>query len=296
MANIENSKIVVGLGEVLWDVLPSGKQLGGAPANFAYHISQMGHQSCAVSAIGDDELGREILEVLADKSMGKYFPVVDYPTGTVAVTLDDNGVPAYDIKEGAAWDNIPFGSELESLASRTICVCFGSLAQRNSISRDSITKFLKAMPNDEATLKVFDINLRQHYYSREIIESSLAMSNIFKINDEELEVITPLLNICGESVEERAKEIVERYKLKYLIITCGTDGSYIFDRLSSSFMPTPRVEVADTVGAGDSFTAAFCGSILSGSSMVEAHTLAVKVSAFVCTQKGAMPLLAQVLK
>ncbi len=288
---MNDSKIVVGFGEVLWDLLPSGKQLGGAPTNFAYHISQMGLESCAVSAIGDDALGREILEQLDDKAMEKYLPFVDYPTGTVVVTLDNKGVPTYEINQGVAWDNIPFTEELRKIASRTVCICFGSLAQRNSVSRNSMQEFIAAMPKSDDTLKVFDINLRQHYFNKEVIESSLAMCNILKLNDEELEIITPLLSLSGASIEERACEIVSRYSLKYLIITCGTDGSYLFDAQAHSFLPTPIVDVEDTVGAGDSFTAAFCGSILQRKTMQEAHALAVKVSAYVCTQKGAMPLL-----
>jgi hypothetical protein len=158
--------IVVGMGEALWDILPDGRKIGGAPANFAYHASQFGLNSCVASAVGNDELGNETIKNLTSKGLNLMVPQIPYPTGTVQVTLDANGVPAYDIKEGVAWDNIPFTPELEALAKDTQAVCFGSLAQRSIVSRETIHKFLNAMPNDDKHLKIFDINLRQSFYSK----------------------------------------------------------------------------------------------------------------------------------
>ena len=165
---------IVGLGEVLWDVLPEGKKLGGAPANFAYHVSQFGHDTIAISAVGNDALGDETLSALDQKHLNYLMPRVDYPTGTVQVTLDDEGVPTYSIREGVAWDNIPFTAELEDVAQNTRAVCFGSLAQRSSVSRATVRSFLNAMPSD--SLKIFDINLRQNFYTKEIIHDLLELS------------------------------------------------------------------------------------------------------------------------
>ena len=163
------SQLVVGMGEALWDMLPEGRKLGGAPANFAYHVSQFGLDSRVVSAVGDDELGNEILANFAEKQLECQIEKVAYPTGTVLVTLDEKGVPCYEIKEGVAWDNIPYTSALENLAKQTRAVCFGSLAQRNAVSRETINRFIDEMPQDENVLKIFDINLRQHFYNKELI-------------------------------------------------------------------------------------------------------------------------------
>ena len=255
------NNIIVGMGEALWDVLPEGKKIGGAPANFAYHVSQFGFDSRVVSAVGNDELGDEIMKVFKEKQLKTQIERVDYPTGTVQVTLDDEGVPCYEIKEGVAWDNIPFTDELKRLALNTRAVCFGSLAQRNEVSRATINRFLDTMPDIDGQLKIFDINLRQDFYTKEVLRESFKRCNILKINDEELVTISRMFGYPGIDLQE-----------------------------------TPKVPVADTVGAGDSFTAAFCASILNGKSVPEAHKLAVEVSAYVCTQSGAMPELPVVLK
>lgn len=288
--------MIVGIGEILWDVFPEGKQIGGAPANFAYHVSQFGLDSTAISAIGQDALGEEIVEVLTEKKLCSLFPTLSYPTGTVQVTLDERGVPSYEIKEGVAWDNIPFTTEIEQIARKTRVVCFGSLAQRNPVSRRTIQSFLAAMPQTEPSYKIFDINLRQHYYTRELLEESLRACNILKINDEELILVAKLMGFEALSPEDKCWLLLGKYNLKMLILTCGTEGSYVFSEGKVSFLETPRVEVADTVGAGDSFTAAFISSILLGRSVREAHERAVEVSAYVCTESGAMPTLPKHLR
>ena len=256
------NQIIVGMGEALWDVLPEGKKIGGAPANFAYHVSQFGFDSRVVSAIGDDKLGNEILENFDGKNLKYQIEKVPYPTGTVQVELDPNGVPMYDIKEGVAWDNIPFTPALEELAKNTRSVCFGSLAQRSVVSRETINRFLDVMPEGEGQCKIFDVNLRQGFYTKEILCNSMKKCNILKINDEELVTVSRMFGYPGEI----------------------------------SFVETPKVEVADTVGAGDSFTATFVAAILKGKPVAEAHKLAVEVSAYVCTQNGAMPELPARLK
>lgn len=285
------NKIVVGMGEALWDVLPEGKKIGGAPANFAYHVSQFGLPSCVVSAIGDDALGKEIIENFTYKGLDQLIAEVPYPTGTVQVEIDQTGIPLYDIKENVAWDNIPYTEHLDALAKRTKAVCFGSLAQRNVVSRETINHFLDTMPKDDDSLIVFDVNLRQGFYNKEILCKSMQNCNILKINDEELITVSRMFGYPGIDLQDKCWILLGKYNLKMLILTCGINGSYVFTPGNVSFQPTPKVEVADTVGAGDSFTAAFIASILKGKSVTEAHTIAVKTSAYVCTQKGAMPIL-----
>jgi fructokinase len=279
------------MGEALWDVLPEGKKIGGAPANFAYHVSQFGLNSRVVSAVGDDKLGEEILENFKAKNLNMCISQVPYPTGTVLVELDEEGVPQYEIKENVAWDNIPYTDELKEIARHTKAVCFGSLAQRSIVSRTTINDFINDIPEENDALKVFDINLRQSFYTKDIIRNSIKQCNILKINDEELVAVSRLFGYPGIDLQDKCWLILGKYNLKMLILTCGINGSYVFTPGNFSFQETPVVEVADTVGAGDSFTAAFIASILNGKSVAEAHERAVKVSAYVCTQNGAMPQL-----
>ena len=283
-------RYIVGLGEVLWDMLPEGKKLGGAPANFAYHSGQFlgSDNTIAVSAIGDDDLAKETLDNMKSHSLNFLMPKVEYPTGTVQVTLDGYGVPTYDIKENVAWDNIPFTPEIEQVAKSCQAVCFGSLAQRSVVSRETIGEFLDATPKD--CVKIFDINLRQSFFTKEIIEASMRRCNILKINDEELVVVSRMSGYQELDDAKVCQQIVSDYDLQLLVLTCGTNGSYVFTKDGrQSFQPTPKVQVADTVGAGDSFTGSFCAAILNGKPMEEAHRIAVEVSAYVCTQNGAMP-------
>ncbi len=293
---MQQKRYVVGLGEALWDVLPEGKKLGGAPANFAYHAGQMlgSDNTIAISALGEDKLAEETTEALKEHNLNYLMPRVPYPTGTVQVTLAEGGIPTYDIKENVAWDNIPFTPEIEEIARNCRAVCFGSLAQRNIVSRENIHRFLDATPND--CVKIFDINLRQQFYSKEVIQASLRRCNVLKINDEELVLIGRMFGYPGLDIENKCWLILGKYNLDMLVLTCGTNGSYVFTPGQMSFQETPKVEVADTVGAGDSFTGSFCAAILSGKPVAEAHKLAVKVSAFVCTQNGAMPTVPEDLK
>ncbi len=287
--------LVIGMGEALWDVLPEGKKIGGAPANFAYHVSQFGLPSCVVSAVGDDALGKEIIENFVSKGLTHRIETVPYPTGTVQVEIDQAGVPQYEIKENVAWDNIPYTAMLEQLAERTTAVCFGSLAQRNVVSRTTINRFLDAIPAENKPLIVFDVNLRQGFYNKEILCNSMKRCNILKINDEELVTVSRMFGYPGIDLQDKCWILLGKYNLQMLILTCGINGSYVFTPGNVSFQPTPKVEVADTVGAGDSFTAAFIASILKGKSVAEAHSRAVQTSAFVCTKKGAMPILPEEL-
>lgn len=280
---------IVGLGEALWDELPEGRKIGGAPANFAYHISQFGYDSRIVSAIGDDELGTELLEQFDNNGLNYLIEKVPYPTGRVTVELDVDGVPLYNIRRDVAWDNIPFTHELEALANQTQVAFFGSLAQRNEVSRLTINNFLDAMPNQKGFYKIFDINLRQNYYTKEILHNSMTRCNILKINDEELVALSRMFGYPGADLKDKCWILLSKYNLEILILTCGINGSYIFTPGRVSFLATPKVEVADTVGAGDSFTAAFITSLLNDGDLRAAHIRAVEISAYVCTQSGAMP-------
>lgn len=285
----ESNNIIVGIGEILWDVFPNAKVLGGAPANFAYHVSQFGFEGFAISAIGNDELGDEIMENLNNKALKYIIEKTPFATGTVQVTLDGKGIPQYEIMQNVAWDNIPFTPQMEELARKTRTVCFGSLAQRSEVSRNTINRFLDLVPTD--ALKIFDINLRQHFYSQQLIEHSLRRCNILKINDDEVVQVAKLFEWEMTTEMEICQKLLANYSLNMIILTKGTEGSYVITDTETSFKATPKVEVADTVGAGDSFTAGFVASLLSGKTISEAHEIAVEVSAFICTQHGAMPTL-----
>ena len=293
---METKRFVVGLGEALWDCLPEGKKLGGAPANFAYHAGQFLGQdnTLAVSALGEDSLADETEASLKEHGLNYLMPRVPYPTGTVQVTLSGDGIPTYNIKENVAWDNIPFTPEIEEVARNCKAVCFGSLAQRNVVSRENIHRFLDATPAD--CMKIYDIHLRQQFYTKEVIQASLRRCNVLKINDEELVLIGRMFGYPGLDIENKCWLILGKYDLDMLVLTCGTNGSYVFTPGQMSFQETPKVEVADTVGAGDSFTGSFCAAILEGKPVAEAHKRAVQVSAFVCTQNGAMPVIPEEMK
>ncbi|MBQ4279396.1 MAG: carbohydrate kinase [Rikenellaceae bacterium] len=283
-----DNNIIVGIGEVLWDVFPDRKVPGGAPANFAYHISQFGYEGHVVSAVGRDELGDDLLAGYRSKGLRCMIEQTVHPTGTVQITLSGDGIPQYEICRDTAWDNIPFTAHTAALARRARAACFGSLAQRSGVSRATIRRFLAAMPAD--SLRIFDINLRQSFYCESLVRESLDAADMLKINDEEIVVLGTMLGIAG-SEERVCRTLIDRFGLRVLVLTKGAVGSYVFTPGETSYLPTPRVEVADTVGAGDSFTAAFTAAYLRGAPVAEAHRLAVEVSAYVCSQYGAMPAL-----
>jgi fructokinase len=279
---------IIGIGEVLWDVFPEGKQLGGAPCNFVYHANKLGGNALAVSAVGNDENGQEILELLNQKNISEELIQVNkHPTGTVEVKLNDQGVPEYIIHENVAWDYIRLDNAVQQSISEADIICFGILAQRNKTSRENIVRMLKSVGPE--TLIVFDINLRQHYYNKEIIEDSLQSCHVLKLNGEELQIISGMLCLTGSSEEAQVIELMERYNLQLLALTHGSEGSLLMTPSEKSYLPTPKVQVKDTVGAGDSFTAAMIVGFAKGEPLNELHQKAVDISAFVCTQDGAMP-------
>jgi len=271
---------------MLWDIFPEQKIPGGAPANFAYHALQFGFESYVVSAVGKDLLGEEILKIFAEKGLGLLVESIDFPTGTVKVELNDKGIPNYEICENVAWDNIPFTERTKELALKCSAVCFGTLAQRNEASRKTIRRFLELVPKN--ALKIFDINLRQNFYSKEIIHESMLSSNILKINEEETIEVARLFELDKKSEQEICLHLLKEYNLNIVIETKGSVGSYVFTENETSYLDTPKVNAIDTVGAGDSFAGAFAGALLQGKSISEAHKLAVDVSSYICTRRGAM--------
>ena len=278
---------IIGIGEIVWDMLPQGKQLGGAPLNFAFFAKELGAETYAISAIGKDALGDETLEKA--KATGVDISLVQrnsLPTSRVLVTLDGNGIPQYEIVEGVAWDAIECGDQEKALVSDADVICWGSLAQRSEGSRKSVLAMIDT--TKEECIKVFDINIRQHFYNREIIEASLERADILKLNEDELPLVAELFGLNG-STTEVIESLIARYSLRYVVLTCGEAFSEVYDATGVvSHIATPKVEVADTVGAGDSFTATFVTLLLQQRPVTEAHAKAVEVSAFVCTQHGAI--------
>lgn len=278
--------IVVGIGELLWDMLPSGKKAGGAPINFVYHASCLGAEGYAISAVGDDEYGKEIVDELDKNHIQHLIEKVPYPTGTVQVELAD-GIPTYTINERVAWDHISPTSNAIDLAEKADAICFGTLAQRSRQSRETIQAILSFAPED--AYRLFDLNLRQHYYDKELIEESLYLANVLKVNDDEFKVLKDLFGLEGTE-KDLALWFIEKYSLRMLVLTAGASHSTIYTKEEVSHLPTPKVQVADTVGAGDAFSGALIISLLQGASLDEAHRFAVETAAFVCTREGAWPV------
>ena len=285
-----NGPCVVGLGEVLWDMLPAGRQLGGAPANVAFHAAALGGSGAVASAIGADDLGAEIRSRLSDAGLDDSALATDpdSPTGKVTVTLDADGKPSFTIHTGVAWDGIPFTPELEALMARADAVCFGSLAQRAGGSRETIRRALSATRPE--CLRICDVNLRQRYYTRKVLAESFALADILKLNDEELPVIAELLGLPGD-VDAALATLVERFALRMVILTCGAAGSVLMTPAETSKLSGEPVAVVDSVGAGDAFTAAVAIGVLRGESLATIHARAERVARYVCTQAGATPAL-----
>jgi fructokinase len=280
--------LVVGIGELLWDLLPDGRQMGGAPANFAFHAQALGASSAIVSAVGDDRSGREILEELGRRGLERsgIAVVSGAPTGTVTVALDAGGIPHYTIHEGVAWDVLPWTTGLGDLAARADAVCFGSLAQRSPVSRATIGAFLDATGPD--CLRVLDLNLRQAYFSRETVHGLLGRATVLKLNDDELATVAGMLSFPGPESRVLAA-LLEAYPLSLIALTKGPSGSRLFGRGVDIIDPGHPVETADTVGAGDAFTAALVAGMLRRKGWEEIGERANRVAAFVCSRKGAWP-------
>jgi fructokinase len=279
--------LIFGIGEIVWDCLPEGKKLGGAPVNFAYYAGKLGAESYPVSAVGSDDLGKETLSCCKNFGLDtRFIEVNDLPTSRVLVTLDNDGVPQYEIIQGVAWDSLNASEEVLRSISGADAICWGSLAGRSDQSFRAINEILKAAPED--SMKVFDINIRQNYYTNDKIDSSLNIASVLKLNEDELPIISKMFSLPAKP-QDALKEIALRWNLQYVIYTCGAAFSEIHSQTGLlSHIPTPKVKVADTVGAGDSFTAAFVTSILLGKSAEESHQTAVSLAAKVCSRPGAI--------
>ncbi len=293
--HLDPKKVVVGLGEVLWDVLPGGKQLGGASANFACHAQMLGAEAWLVSSVGNDLLGREIFDRLHQLQMSSEAIMVNptAPTGSVSVAVAPDGQPTFTIRENVAWDFISASAFTRAIVARADAVCFGSLAQRNAVSRATIHALL-ALTRPDA-YRVFDINLRQKFFSDEIITTSLALANILKINDEELPVLARLFHLSGD-VKTQLAELAERFDLKLVALTRGAQGSLFYAQGDYSEFGGFSSHVVDTVGAGDSFTATLVMGLLAGWDLAQINRHANQVAAYVVSQPGATPILPEQLR
>lgn len=286
--------IVVGLGETLWDVFPDGARFGGAPANVACHAAQLGANAAMVSAVGRDELGAKAIESLQDKGVDtSHVAESKFPTGTVTVQLDQAGKASYVFAMDTAWDHLEWSEDLETLAAKTQAVCFGTLGQRSEISLGTIHQFVKATPTN--ALRVYDINLRPPFYADAVILGSLAIANVLKLNDDELPILAKFCGLSGTE-DKIIKALMERYQIDLIALTRGKHGAVLCRGNERSECPGFPTTVADTVGAGDSFTAALIMGLLNHYPLDAINERASKIAAFVCSQPGATPELPPDLK
>lgn len=286
---------VVGLGEILWDVFPDGPRFGGAPANFACHAAQLGANAQMVSAVGQDELGQRAIETLQKKNVGtSSIAKINFPTGTVNVQLDKAGKASYQFARDTAWDHLEWSDDLKALAQQTQAVCFGTLGQRSEPSRTVIRSFVESTPKDSA-LRIFDINLRPPFYSDAIIIESLSIANVLKLNDDELPILAKICGLSGAEIE-LIKAISQKFRLRLVALTRGNQGAILCQGQEVSEFPGITTKVADTVGAGDSFTAVLAMGLLNGDPLEAINEKACKIAAYVCSQPGATPPLPNHLK
>jgi fructokinase len=282
---------VVGLGELLWDLLPSGKQLGGAPANFAYITNLLGDTGIPASCVGCDPLGDKALERLAQLGLNSAFVQRDsaHPTGTASVAIDASGQPRFDISIPVAWDFLAWTSAWQQLAGNADAVCFGSLAQRSPQSQTTIRSFLRATQSE--AVRVFDVNLRQNFYTAQILQESMKLATIVRLNHEELPRIMRLFELEHRSQEDSARKLLSLHNLKLVCVTRGSGGSLLISPDERSGHTGFRVKVADTVGAGDAFTAALVHGYLRGTPLAQMNETANRIGAWVASESGATPAL-----
>ena len=280
--------VIAGIGEVLWDVYPDAARFGGAPANFACHAAALGADSWMASAVGVDELGNRALNTL--KSAGVQCETVardgEHDTGQVLVTLDSSGQASYRVADDSAWDHLQWSAALESLAERCDAVCFGTLGQRSPTSRATIQRFVSATP--QRALRMFDVNLRQRFFDRETIHTSLQIASAVKLNEAELPKVAELCQIAARTPRQLLRKLVERYELRLAALTCGAEGALLIAGDEESACPAVPAKVVDTVGAGDAFTATLVPDFLRGLPLGEINRHANAVASFVCSQPGAV--------
>lgn len=281
---------IAGIGELLWDVFPEHKRLGGAPANFSCHCKQLSAEAYTISCVGTDSLGKSLCEELNNIGVDTSYVLEskEHKTGMVKVSLNNQGKPIYEIIENVAWDFIPYTQNIQELAQSLNAVCFGSLAQRSSVSRKTIQTFLQNMPQN--SLKIFDVNIRQSFYSKKLIEESLQLANVLKLSDEELPVLADFFKLDGD-VPNQIKKIQTKFNLDLVAYTRGAEGSLLLNKSIADDFPGLKANAIDSVGAGDSFTASLCIGLLRGWPLNKINLFANKVASFVCSQKGATPIL-----
>lgn len=281
--------MMIGLGEVLWDLLPSGKALGGAPANFAYMANLLGDEGVVVSRVGNDEAGQDVRAAMQKLGLSTAYLQEDsqYPTGVVSVQIDAAGQPEFKIKDSVSWDCLEWTSSWSDLAARADVICFGSLAQRSPVSRATVQKFLEAAP--ERTLRIYDVNLRESFYSRELLQQSFKLSHIAKLNDEELVRVSDLLGVAPRSEEGRARGLLVEYGLQLICVTRGARGSLLVSKDKTVEHQGFNIKVADAVGAGDAFTACLAHHYIRGESLEKISGAANRFAAWLATQTGATP-------
>ncbi len=287
----DRSHVIVGLGEVLWDVFPDGARLGGAPANFACHAASLassGDRVAVVSSVGDDDLGREAVDKLAAQGLDtSTIQVSERPTGRVLVSLDEEGKATYDFAADSAWDRLAWTTELQTLAEQSDAVCFGSLGQRSESSRKTIQRFVAAM--QPQAIRVFDINVRPPFVERTTIAASLQLANVLKLNDDELDLLADMFALGAASPQAKLRQLIDQFALQAAALTRGSGGSLLIRGEEISDHPGVPTEVIDTVGAGDSFTATLTRGLLRGCELDAVNQNAAEVAAFVCGQAGATP-------
>ena len=285
---------VIGAGEVLWDLLLTGPQLGGAPANFAYHAHALGAEAQVITRVGKDDYGREIIRRFHEMGLPETGVQIDEtaPTGTAKVALSGDGLAHFTIQENVAWDSMAVTDEAVAVARRADAICFGSLAQRCEASRNTIQYLVAATPPD--ALRVFDINMRQQFYSRDVVEKSFRLANVLKLNDDELPRLADMFSLTG-STEDQIGQLAQTFSLRLVALTRGPNGSLLYQKdngeVRRSDCPSRPVKVVDTVGAGDSFTAALVLGLLRKMDLDEINTVANEVARYVCSQPGATPAL-----
>ena len=292
-----NPRPVIGaIGEMLWDVYPDAAHFGGAPANFAAHAASLGAESWMISAVGADDLGEKALQLLRERNVLGTHVTRDpaHPTGQVRVTLNAAAQASYEFIEEPAWDHLPWTEALADLANRCDAVCFGSLAQRAPTSRGTIQRFIQATRSD--TLRVFDVNLRQRFYSVEVLRTSLELASAVKLNDEELPVVAELCGLRAKESLGQLEELADRFQLRLAALTRGARGSLLFADGRVDECPAPAAEVIDTVGAGDAFTATLVTDLLDDQPLETINRHANAVAAFVCSRRGATPPLPERLR
>jgi len=285
---------VVALGEILWDIFPQGPRLGGAPANFACHVAALGGDARLVSGLGNDDLGKEAAQLLKQHrvNIDLVLRTSAFPTGTVQVNVDEQGHPSYEFGTDQAWDHLEWTDQLAQLAHHLDAVCFGTLGQRAEQSQLTIQRFVAA--TESSALRILDINLRPPFYEDAVIDQSLNLANVLKLNDDELDTLSPMYDLHGTPTD-KLRQLALRFDLQLVAMTRGRRGAILMRGGEISDHAGLDVDVDDTVGAGDSFTAALTMGLLSKATLPKINQHACEIAAFVCSQPGATPKLPEEL-